>query len=244
MKLGEKISRWIKERIVEAKAKGAVLGLSGGLDSAVVAALLKKALEADVLGLIMRCHSNKADEYYADLVAKQLNIKTEKIVLDPIYDKLREILPAGNKIALANIKARLRMLTLYYFANNLNYLVVGTGNKSEIKVGYFTKYGDGGVDILPIGGLLKAEVKKLAKELNIPQEIIDRVPTAGLWTAQTEEGELGITYDDLDRILKAKEEGNLANLDLDNKLLSVVEDLINASEHKRKPISVFIDIED
>ena len=115
--------------------------------------------------------------------------------------------PQGNDLAKANLKPRLRMMILYYFANSQDYLVAGTGNKSELCVGYFTKYGDGGVDILPLGGLLKTEVRKLAKELGIPKEIIDRTPSAGLWKDQTDEGEMGMSYEDLDFCLEAIEKG-------------------------------------
>jgi NAD+ synthase len=129
------------------------------------------------------------------------------------------------------------MITLYYFANNLNYLVAGTGNKSEALVGYFTKYGDGGVDILPLGGLLKTEVRELARELDIPEKIIDKTPSAGLWQGQTDEAELGITYQDLDKTLQALESGKTSALP--PKLVAKVKNLIAISEHKRRPPPIF-----
>jgi NAD+ synthase len=236
-RLVDEITHWIRERVKEAGAEGVVVGLSGGLDSSVVAALSKKAMEEKALGLIMPCESKSIDEEYAQLIASHLNIKTERVVLDGIYHKFREVLPHGNRLALANLKPRLRMITLYYFANNLNYLVAGTGNKSELMVGYFTKYGDGGVDILPIGGLLKSEVKKLAEELGIPQEIINRIPTAGLWEDQTDEGELGITYKELDEVLRRLEIGDVAGLK--RELVDKVKGLIEASQHKRSPAKIF-----
>jgi NAD+ synthase len=119
------------------------------------------------------------------------------------------------------------MTTLYFFANTLNYLVAGTGNRSELSIGYFTKYGDGGVDILPIVNLVKSEVRALARELNVPQQIIDRTPTAGLWLGQTDESEMGFTYDDLERYLKEGPQG------LAPALAMKIERLVRASEHKR-----------
>ncbi|MDD5027177.1 MAG: NAD(+) synthase, partial [Candidatus Omnitrophica bacterium] len=121
--------------------------------------------------------------------------------LSGVYDSFLRVRPKGSNLALANLRPRLRMAALYYFANKFNYLVCGTGNKSELMAGYFTKYGDGGVDILPIAGLLKKDVRRLAKELGIPVQIITKAPTAGLWPGQTDEKEMGITYNELDDIL-------------------------------------------
>lgn len=238
MSLSTDISSWIKRKVKEAKAEGVVVGLSGGLDSSCVGALCKKALGEKVLGLILPCHSNPEDENLALFVADKFNIKIEKIVLDSPYDKYLEILPEGKKLAKANLKPRLRMLTLYYYANNLNYLVAGSGNKSELSVGYYTKYGDGAVDILPLGGLLKSEVRELAKELGIPKEIIARVPTAGLWQGQTDEEELGISYEDLDRAIIAIEKNKTADFS-NSKIINKVKKMIENSEHKRITPSIY-----
>ena len=202
----KRIINWIKKQVRDALAKGIVLGLSGGVDSAVVASLSKEAVgKKRLLVLIMPCHSQPQDLEDAKLVAKKLGIKTKTIDLSGIYDSLRKILPKADKLALANLKPRLRMLTLYYFANKLNYLVCGTGNKSELMVGYFSKHGDGATDILPIGDLLKREVRKLAKDLGVPQAVITKPPSAGLWLGQTDEGEMGISYPELDDILERLE---------------------------------------
>lgn len=207
-KLRQRMVDWIREKVNQARTRGAVLGLSGGLDSSLVAALCAEALgSSKVLALYLPCESVKDDLTDAENVAKKFNLKTELIDLTQAFEKLKEILPPGNQIALANIKPRLRMLTLYYYANKLNYLVVGTGNKCELKVGYFTKYGDGGVDILPLGDLLKSEVKSLAKLVGIPDHIINKVPSAGLWSGQTDEGEMGITYAELEDFLSSYEKG-------------------------------------
>jgi len=154
MALSDKIANWIKKQVKESGKKGIVLGLSGGIDSAVVAALVKKAMGENVLCLLLPCKSNPEDEKYAEMAAREFNIKTKKVVLDDIFDEFVKINPGASSLAKANLKPRLRMATLYCFANTLDYLVAGTGNKSELLVGYFTKYGDGGADILPIGGLL------------------------------------------------------------------------------------------
>jgi NAD+ synthase len=181
-----------------------VLGMSGGLDSAVVAALCIRAFPENTLGLIMPCHSSEKDKEHAVMVAEQFSIPTKTAVLDDIYNEYLKVLPdfkpdrSLTQLARANLKARLRMITLYYTANQLKYLVVGSGNRSEMTVGYFTKHGDSGVDLLPLGNLVKKEVRELARFLKIPPEIIDKVPSAGLWAGQTDEGEMGFTYEALD----------------------------------------------
>jgi NAD+ synthase len=155
------------------------------------------------------------------------------VVLDSVFDGLLKTLPDdkvdpdARRLAQANIKARLRMLTLYYFANSLKYTVVGAANRDELAVGYFTKYGDGGVDIQPLGNLLKGEVKELAKFLGIPQEIINKPPSADLWEGQTDEGELGFSYDELDRYLATGK----ASAEIKKR----IESMIASSEHKRQP---------
>ncbi len=205
--LEEKLVKWLRTKIKNAGKKGIVLGLSGGVDSAVVSVLCRKAVGTkNILCLILPCQSQKTDITDAKKVAKKFGLKTETIDLTKIYENLIRILPTANKLTQANLKPRLRMLTLYYFANKLNYIVAGTGNKSELSIGYFTKYGDGGVDILPLGDLYKSEVRGLAKYLKVPEEIITKPPTAGLWTGQTDEGEIGMTYDELEYGLKNKKQ--------------------------------------
>jgi NAD+ synthase len=235
MELADKVSDWIKEQIEGAGARGAVIGLSGGVDSSVVAVLCKRV--TDVLGLIMPIHSDPLDEEYASLLASKFDIQVRRVDLSPVYDALLRVLPDPTGLPVANLKPRLRMATLYFFANKENRLVVGTGNKSEIMMGYFTKYGDGGVDILPLGGLLKRQVRELARELGIPARIIAKPPSAGLWAGQTDEEELGITYDDLDQILTALESGG--TVDFDGQLVNRVKRHIAETKHKRAPIPIF-----
>jgi NAD+ synthase len=248
--LALRISEWIKERAVEAGAQGVVLGMSGGLDSSVTAVLCKKAFPDTTLGLIMPCFSSREDIEHAKMVASKFRIKTKVIDISDIFKSFLNILEgveydeaekAAINIAVANLKPRLRMLCLYYFANKLNYLVVGTGNKSEISIGYFTKYGDGAVDILPLGDLLKTEERKLAGELGIPEEIIEKVPSAGLWVGQTDEGEIGMSYQDLDGIISALERGDVSSIHLkfEPELVKRVKRMMEKSRHKREKIPVF-----
>jgi len=223
-KLRQRMVDWIRGKVNQAKARGLVLGLSGGLDSALVAAICVQALgSSNVLALLLPCESKNQDLADAQKVAKKFKLRTELIDLTQVFQKLKTILPPADKLALANLKARLRMLTLYYHANQLNYLVVGTGNKCELKVGYFTKYGDGGVDILPLGDLLKSEIKSLAELVGVPDHIVNKVPSAGLWPGQTDEGEMGITYAELEDFLSEYEKGKSPKGEKAQKIQSMME---------------------
>lgn len=228
--LANKLVSWIRDRVSATGLKGTVAGMSGGVDSSVLAVLCHLALPQSMLGLVMPCHSNRQDEQHARVVAKKFSIPTKTVALDTVFDTLLKALPAdggayaASRPANANLKARLRMLTLYYHANQLNYMVVGSGNKSELSAGYFTKYGDGGVDILPLGNLVKAQVVELASFLGIPQEIIDKPPSAGLWPGQTDEEEMGLSYEELDRyLLTGKAE---------DKIRQKIESMVEAHNHK------------
>lgn len=247
LKLTDRITDWIREKVKEADAEGVVVGMSGGLDSSVTVVLCKKAFPDTTLGLILPCFSLKEDVEHARVVAKAFEIETKEIDLSNIFKSFLNTLEARGygiedkksemNIPVANLKPRLRMICLYYFANKLNYLVVGTGNKSELSVGYFTKYGDGAADILPLGDLLKTEERKLAEELDIPEAIIDKVPSAGLWEGQTDESELGMSYDVLDKTLLAIESGDFSGCDPES--VKKVKRMIEASRHKRENIAVF-----
>jgi len=241
----------MRQRLHASGGHGFVVGLSGGIDSAVVARLAQLAAPGHVLAILLPCHSDPQDTRDAMLVANHFSLMTVRIDLASSYDALvadaQAVLaalpdhmrattpldPLRGRVPLANIKPRLRMATLYFYANSLNYLVAGTGNRSELAIGYFTKYGDGGCDLLPIGHLVKSEVRAIARDLNVPQGIVDRTPSAGLWLGQTDEEEMGFTYADLERYL---EDGPQA---VSPALAMRIERLMRISEHKRQmpPIS-------
>jgi len=231
--LAEKLVLWIRDQVLAAGCKGVVVGMSGGLDSSVLAVLCYRAFPQSMLGILMPCYSSQQELEHARAVASQFHIQTRTVVLDTIFDALLKVLPGDgvdpgvSRVAKGNLKPRLRMLTLYYFANQLKYMVVGSGNRSELSVGYFTKYGDGGVDIMPLGSLGKGQVRELARFLGVPQQIIDKPPSAGLWEGQTDEGELGLSYEELDRYLVTGE----ANAELRGK----IESMIVTAKHKRQP---------
>jgi NAD+ synthase len=241
----EALAAWIRQRVMEAGARGVVVGLSGGIDSAVVVRLCQMATPGHVAGVIMPCHSDPQDEADARLVAEHFGIPAMRIDLAPAFDRLLAdlnsaiaLLPdaqaAGpgdsspdRTMAIANIKPRLRMTAAYFVANALNYLVAGTGNRSELAIGYFTKHGDGGVDLLPIGRLFKSEVRALARELGVPAPVIEKAPSAGLWAGQTDEGEMGFTYAALEAYLT---QGPSA---VSPALALRIERLERTSDHKR-----------
>ena len=237
--LAEKLVLWIKDKVLAAGCRGVVMGMSGGLDSSVLAVLCQRAFPQNTLGVIMPCHSQPEDKAHAQAVASKSAILTVEVVLDDIFSALLQALPdykaeaMASHIAQANLKVRLRMLTLYYIANQRGYMVAGSSNRSEISVGYFTKYGDGGVDIMPLGNLVKTQVRELARFLDIPQPIVDKPPSAGLWQGQTDEDELGLSYAELDRYLLTGE--------VSGKVREKIESMIAASAHKRSlpPIPSF-----
>ncbi|MBN1640517.1 MAG: NAD(+) synthase [Anaerolineae bacterium] len=228
--LAHEIAAWMRHKLSEAGADGYVVGLSGGIDSATTAALAVRA-GAGVLGVWMPCYSVAEDERYARMVAQALSLDLISVDLCAPYDAILAALPEGSNLARANLKPRLRMSALYYLAQSRSYLVAGTGNKAEIMVGYFTKYGDAGVDIEPLGELYKHEVRALASVLGVPQPIIDRAPSPGLWPGQTDEGEMGITYAEIDAILAAWDRGQAPDLPADR--IAKVEGMMARTAHKR-----------
>lgn len=243
----DKACDFIKEKVQNAHCDGVVIGLSGGIDSAVVAYLAAKAVGShNVHGYILPTSTtSKQDLIDAKKVSDELNIHVDTISIDDFYKGFinlcnkKNIPETNNVLASSNVKPRIRMSILYYYATIYNSLVIGTGNKTEISIGYFTKYGDGGVDLLPIADLYKEEVIKVAKKLNIPNSIIEKPPTAGLLPEQTDEEEIGMSYAILDRLLYLYLEESDNSTDIASKLnieKSEVERIIKLydnSEHKR-----------
>jgi NAD+ synthase len=206
-RVADNLAAWLEAEVAEAGASGLVFGLSGGVDSAVVAALAKRACPQAHLALILPIHTAEADLQDARKVVETFALTADEIDLDDVYEGLARVLggdPSGEdrpNLALANLKARLRMLALYYQANSRRYLVAGTGNRSEMSIGYFTKFGDGGVDLIPLGHLVKAEVVELAAHLGVPQTVIEKPPSADTWRGHTDEVELGFSYEQLEQFV-------------------------------------------
>jgi len=224
----------------------AVIGLSGGIDSAVAAAICTVATGANhVLGVILPCESPLEDELDAIQIAGKLGIYYVQMDLEDTFrlwwdtyrhsvawpEQKDKIFPPMNRLVKANAKSRLRMLTLYALANQVSGLVIGTTNKTEAAIGYATKYGDGGVDIEPLMDFYKTEIWEMAKVLGVPQKIINRVPSAGLWDGQTDEDEIGISYKEIDNILKHLLD-NEPKIDLNTENVAKVQWMIKASLHK------------
>ncbi len=231
-----------------ARADGVVLGVSGGVDSALVAAIAVKAFGADrVLGLILpHASSNPEDAAHARLVGDALGIELREIPITGVTDAVAEAVGPGVAdvpMAASNLKPRARMMILYAHANAMNRLVLGTGNKSELLVGYFTKYGDGGADVYPIGDVYKTHVFTLARRMGVPAPIVDKAPSAGLWAGQTDESELGISYADLDRVLYGFE-GELDDATVARRAgiapgeVARVRGKVESSAHKRAPLFI------
>jgi NAD+ synthase len=236
--LASNISNWIKEYVESANCRGVVLGLSGGIDSAATAALAVKALGKEkVVTLGLPIESLPQDLEDGKFVADHLGIKFLVCDLTATYKEYIKVLPSGmetNQLAMANIKPRLRMTMIYFVGQSLGgYLAIGTGNRTEIAIGYFTKYGDGGVDFEPLGALYKCEVREVARISGIPERIVTRPPSAGLWEGQTDEGEIGLTYDVLDETLYRLDH-NLDLEGLNQKDIEKIKKMMKAAEHKNK----------
>ena len=255
--LADRVSDWLKSKMEEAHAERFVFGLSGGIDSAVVAGLCARAVGPErVLPIIMPSSSIAEDAIEAHKVADAFGLKTVTIDLTPVADAVFEAMPTeahlygdvfGDEapensesrlqLARANVRPRSRMITNYYLANLTGGMVVGTGNKTEYLIGYFTKWGDGGVDIMPIVDLYKYEVRAVAKAIGVPESVITRPPSAGLWVGQTDESEIGMSYADLDTTLLAIENGDTSAIDPET--LAKVERKVATSAHKRTSVPAF-----
>ena len=238
----EAIEDFISNQSRKVGIDSAIVGLSGGIDSSLTALLTRRALgdgKVEVVFMPERT-TPKRDKEDVEKMANKYNLGFKEIEIDDYLNPYTRDLPSFSELTEANIKARIRMTLLYALANEKDGMVVGTGNRSEWLLGYFTKYGDGAADIAPLLHLFKTEVKELARHLELPESIIEKPPSAGLWNGQTDEEELGGSYEDLDRVLYCKTELGLSReetaekLDLDEEFIDHVYSLVNDTEHKRK----------
>lgn len=221
---------WIRERVAAAGCKSVVLGESGGKDSAVVTALCVRALgKENVFAVTMPCHSLSTDVDHAHLVAEAFGIELITVNIAETFETIKGTIEKEHSLgdlAIANIKPRLRMTTLYAIAQTRSALVVGTDNLSEMTMGYFTKWGDGGYDFNPLGDLTMQEVLALGAELGVPAPILTKAPSAGLWEGQTDEKEMGVTYKAIEEFIKTGT--------TDPESLAVISRTNRNTQHKRE----------
>ena len=250
-KVIDHIVHWLKEYATNAKMDGFVLGISGGIDSALTSSLCAKTgLRTLCVELPIHQHPNqvtRAQEHIAQLKKRFANVSDTRVDLTPVFEEFKKQVPQTEDdrfldLSLANTRARLRMTSLYYFAGLHRYLVAGTGNKVEdFGVGFFTKYGDGGVDVSPIADLLKSEVYQLARALEVPASILNAAPTDGLFgDSRTDEDQIGASYDELEWAMKMQDEGKLVS-DFEGRKQTVYKiytRLNRANQHKMIPIPV------
>lgn len=250
-KVIEHIVAWLKEYASNAKMNGFVLGISGGIDSAVVSTLCAKT-GLRTLCLELPIHQapeqvTRAQKHIEGLKKNFANVTDAQVNLTGVFDTFKDAVPQVEEspklhLAMANTRARLRMTTLYYFAGLHNYLVAGTGNKVEdFGVGFFTKYGDGGVDLSPIADLMKSEVYEIARALNITEEIVGAVPTDGLFgDSRTDEDQIGASYDELEWAMKQAEKGKTEEdfTGREQQVFRIYKSRHRANRHKMVPIPV------
>jgi NAD+ synthase len=240
----EHITSFITDTVDEAGADGAVLGLSGGIDSTLTAHLAVEALGEDRLhGLVMPSDVNRSENMSdAERLAELLDIEYDVIDIQPVVDAFVDAAPAGvadDRMALGNVRVRTRAVLNYFVANAESGLVLGTGNRSEAMTGYFTKYGDQAVDCNPIGNLYKLQVRQLARHVGVPDDYVEKEPSAGMWEGQTDEEEMGLGYDTLDHVLALHVDGpfskaaTVRTLDVPPETVERVVELVERSEHKR-----------
>ncbi len=243
-KAEEEIIDFIREKVEEAGADGVVIGLSGGLDSATVSFLSAEAIGGNNvinISLPERGITSEKSRKDARKVSDSIGSEFEEIEINPLIENMRKMLDYDEnaQIANENLKPRTRTVILYYYANKLNYLVVGASNKSELKTGYFTKYGDGAADILPIGNLYKTQEKKLAEKIGVPKQIIEKTPTAELKKNQKDRDDLGLPYNKIDRLYTGLELGHeigeIADaLGLEKKTITEFKNREEKTRHKRR----------
>ncbi|MCD6535944.1 MAG: NAD+ synthase [Thaumarchaeota archaeon] len=243
----ERIIEFIRDAVRRTGTRGVVIGLSGGVDSSVSAALAVKALgRGGVVGLILPDFETTPPEDVEDAeeLAESLGIEHHKLDIHGIYETYGRLLPffdEGRRVANGNLRARIRMTILYYYANISNRLVCGTSDKSELLLGYYTKYGDGGVDIMPIADLYKTQVRELARRLGLPRKLSEKPSSPRLWPGQMAESELGITYEEADQILYLYVDHNRSieeiagETGISMEKIKAVIQRVHRNEHKRVP---------
>ena len=234
------ITKFISEQVKSRKKNGVVIGLSGGLDSSVCLVLASKALGKNrIFGLIMpeRGQTPQKDIDNAYDLAHKLRINYKEIHFERAKKILLGNLP-NDRLSAGNLSARLRMSLLYHYAGKSNLLVLGTSDKSELMIGYFTKFGDGGADILPLGGLYKSQVKLLGKKLGLSEQIISQPSSPRFWKGHVAEKELGLTYHEIDTILRHYLDNDLESCNLSKKKKKLVTDMVRKSRHKRELIPI------
>lgn len=247
-KVIDHIVKWLRDYADKSGLKGFTVGVSGGIDSAVTSCLCAETGK-DIIVLNMPIYQKKeqvslASQHIEQLEKKYNNVIGVNLELTEIFDSIKKVFPSSiqDDLTLANTRSRLRMLTLYAFASHNKMLVAGTGNKVEdLGVGFYTKYGDGGVDISPIADLMKSQVYAIGKKLGIIQGIIDASPTDGLWEDnRTDENQIGAGYDELEKAMKFDEKnGNEAGLSKrEEQVLAIYRKFHSINKHKMEPIPV------
>jgi len=245
LEISRKIMEFISEEVRKSGLEGAIIAVSGGIDSALTLSLTAKALGPErVRAVTMPERDITPESDITDVMRLTglYDVTCDVVEITPTLKALSGALPLhdpSDLLATGNVRPRIRMVVSYHYANALNMMVMGSSNKTEILTGYFTKYGDGGVDLMPLGDLYKCQVRQLASHMGVPQEIIDKTPTAGLWPGQSDEGEMGASYDTIDLILWGRDKGFstqeiASGVDADPGLVESILARVERNEHKRR----------
>ena len=244
LEISKNITNFISKEVTKSGLTGAIIAASGGIDSSLLLALTVSALGPEHVRAITipeRDITPESDITDVMRLTEQYNVTCDIVEITPTLTALSKALPLydpSDLLATGNLRPRIRMMVSYHYANALNMMVIGSSNKTELLTGYFTKYGDGGVDLMPLGDLYKCQIRQLAHHMGVPQEIIEKTPTAGLWPGQTDEGDMGASYDTIDLILWGRENGWSAQeiaseIAVDQSLVEKILTRVEKNEHKR-----------